>query len=257
MIDNNTITVAWFSAGVSSAVATKLMCQDVDHIIYQHIDDQHPDTLRFVRDCEDWFGKPVTIMQSHLKSVEKACRQAAYVNGVRGAACSRLLKRRLRKEWEAQNRFFCRFRYVWGMDASETARAERLEADMLEDYHSFPLIERGLSKIDAHGMLREARIDRPKMYDLGYPNNNCIGCVKGGMGYWNKIRIDFPFVFEARAKLERLIGGTCINGVYLDEMDPDCGRDCGPIVQECGAMCESALPHVADAAPDRRRGETS
>lgn len=30
------------------------------------------------------------------------------------------------------------------------------------------------------------------MYDLGYANNNCIGCVKGGIGYWNKIRIDFP-----------------------------------------------------------------
>ena len=30
------------------------------------------------------------------------------------------------------------------------------------------------------------------MYDLGYPNNNCIGCIKGGMGYWNRIRKDFP-----------------------------------------------------------------
>ncbi len=37
------------------------------------------------------------------------------------------------------------------------------------------------------------------MYDLGYPNNNCIGCVKGGMGYWNKIRKDFPEVFQKRA----------------------------------------------------------
>jgi len=246
MQDTNTITVAWFSAGVSSAVATKLMCPNVDHILYQHIDDQHPDTLRFVRDCEAWFGMPVTIMQSKLKSVENACRQMAYVNGVRGAACTRLLKRRLRKEWEAENRFFCRFRYVWGMDARETERAERLEADMREDYHVFPLIERGLSKEDAHGILREAGIARPAMYELGYPNNNCIGCVKGGMGYWNKIRVDFPDVFAARAKLERLIRGTCINGVYLDELDPERGRECGPIVQECGAMCESALPQVAN-----------
>ena len=41
------------------------------------------------------------------------------------------------------------------------------------------------------------------MYDMGYPNNNCIGCVKGGMGYWNHIRKDFPEVFDSRAKLER------------------------------------------------------
>ena len=44
-------TVSWFSAGVSSAVATKLAIDDIDQIIYTHIDDQHPDTMRFVKDC--------------------------------------------------------------------------------------------------------------------------------------------------------------------------------------------------------------
>ena len=36
--------------------------------------------------------------------------------------------------------------------------------------------------------------------------NNCIGCVKGGMGYWNKIRRDFPERFEEMAALEKEIG---------------------------------------------------
>ncbi len=45
--------MSWFSAGVSSAAATKLMIKDIDHIIYIHIEDQHRDTLRFVKDCED------------------------------------------------------------------------------------------------------------------------------------------------------------------------------------------------------------
>jgi len=75
------------------------------------------------------------------------------------------------------------------------------------------------------------------MYDLGYPNNNCIGCVKGGMGYWNKIRIDFPDVFEQRAKEERLIGHSCIKGCFLDELDPNRGRNI-EIFPECGIACE-------------------
>ena len=37
---NEMITVSWFSAGVSSAVATKLIIDEVDRIIYTHIDDQ-------------------------------------------------------------------------------------------------------------------------------------------------------------------------------------------------------------------------
>jgi hypothetical protein len=106
-------------------------------------------------------------------------------------------------------------------------------------HHVFPLIEAGISKEEAHGILEKTGISRPVMYDLGYPNNNCIGCVKGGMGYWNKVRIDFPKVFAARSRMERDIGGSCINGVFLDELNMDRGRHCEIIVPECGAFCES------------------
>jgi len=58
------------------------------------------------------------------------------------------------------------------------------------------------------------------------------------MAYWNKIRKDFPEVFEARAKLEREVGASCIKEVYLDELDPERGRDKPPIVDDCGIMCE-------------------
>jgi len=238
MIDQ--ITVAWFSAGVSSAVATKLMVEQVDKIIYQHIDDMEEDTMRFVRDCEEWFGKPIEIRQSPYKSVENAVLQnPGYMNGPRGASCTMLLKRRDRKEWEAEHRFFNTFRYVWGLDARESVRAERLRGNMPKDAHVFPLIDRGLSKADSHGILREAGIRRPRMYDLGFPNNNCRVCIKGGMGYMNLCRKVFPDLFWQRARLERKVGGSCINGVYLDELDPEAGRDCKIIVPECGAMCEA------------------
>lgn len=94
-------TIAWFSAGVSSAVATKLLIEEIDQIIYTHIDDQHPDTLRFVQDCESWFGRRIDILKSPYASVENACRASGgrgYINGVHGAACTKILKRRVRKE---------------------------------------------------------------------------------------------------------------------------------------------------------------
>ncbi len=55
-------------------------------------------------------------------------------------------------------------------------------------------------------MIERAGIELPAMYKLGYRNNNCIGCPKGGMGYWNKIRVDFPEVFERMAALQRELG---------------------------------------------------
>lgn len=232
-------TVSWFSAGVSSAVATKLAIDKIDEIIYTHIDDQHADTMRFVRDCESWFGKPVTVLQSQYRNVASAVRAAGgrgYINGPAGAACSRILKRRLRQEWEHKNGTL--FRYVWGFDATEAHRADRVREFMPGMDHLFPLVDQKITKAEAQRILKASGIKRPAMYDLGYQNNNCVGCVKGGMGYWNKIRVDFPDVFAARAKLEREVGASCLNGTYLDELDPDAGRRQGPIVDDCGLWCE-------------------
>jgi hypothetical protein len=242
MMDNKKIlTISSFSAGVSSAVATKLMIDQIDKIIYIHIDDQHKDTLRFVKECEEWFGKKVDIMQAKDKSVDTVCRRFAFIKSPHGAKCTAILKRAVRKQWEKEvlANGDTKLRYVWGMDCNEKDRAERLEfISMPESDHYFPLIEADLLKEDAHAILKKAGIRRPAMYDLGYHNNNCIGCVKGGMGYWNKIRVDFPEVFKARAKLERDIGASCINGVYLDELEPERGRHDGPICEACGIMCE-------------------
>jgi len=235
-----TTTVAWFSSGVSSAVATKLIINEVDRIIYTHIDDQHPDTLRFVKDCEQWFGKPVDIIQSPLKSVKNACLSLGkgYINGPSGAACMRQLKRLVRKRWEYEQPWDMKLRYVWGMDYQEQKRCSSLVEHMPKQEHIFPLVDRKLSKEQAHKILTASGINRPAMYDLGYQNNNCIGCVRGGMAYWNRIRKDFPEIFRDRAEMERKIGATCINGKYLDELDPFSGRDKLPIVGDCGIMCE-------------------
>lgn len=229
--------ISWFSAGVSSAVATKLVADKIDHIIYTHIDDQHPDTMRFIKDCEKWFGKPVEILQSPYKSVEGAIRSGTCLNRPKQNyyPCTVLLKRRVRGEWELGKDDLT---YVWGMDSTEAERCDRLRKSMPDQQHIFPLYDRKIGKNEAHEILRASGIRRPAMYDLGYHNNNCIGCLRGGMGYWNKIRIDFPEKFEQMARLERLMGGSCIKGVFLDELDPDAGNHADMIMDDCGIFCE-------------------
>lgn len=234
------LNVSWFSAGVSSAVATKLCIDEIDRIIYTHIDDQHEDTMRFVKDCEAWFGKPVEILQSPYKNVENAVLSAGgrgYINGPYGAACTARLKKRVRQEWEMEQGGIPLV-YFWGMDAGERNRAERLPLSMPKQSHRFPLIEQGISKEQAHQMLAAAGIKRPAIYDMGFHNGNCLGCVKGGRGYWGLVREKFPEVFAARAALERKVGASCIKGVYLDELPAGAGRRGPPICDDCGIMCE-------------------
>ena len=232
-----TKTVSWFSAGVSSAVATKLAIDEIDKIIYIHIDDQHPDTLRFVNECEEWFCKPIERRSGRVKTVAEAmCFFPSRGFGM-FSPCTQILKRRTRKEWELENKDDD-ITYVWGMDSTEINRCERLEISMPKFKHKFPLVEKSISKEHAHQILSSSGIKRPAMYDLGYHNNNCVGCVKGGMGYWNKIRVDFPNVFKERSELERKLGGHFLKDCYLDELDPERGRHEPPIVEDCGIFCE-------------------
>lgn len=217
------------------------LAKDVDEFIYIDIEDQHSDSMRFIKDCEKVLERPVQILRSPYKSKENVIKTFRYINGPAGAKCTEVLKKRPRKEWEYRHRGF-EITYVWGFDIEEKHRADRLLDLMPDFHHEFPLIEKNLSKANVHGMFeRTFDFSRPKMYDMGYRNNNCIGCVKGGMGYWNKIRVDFPEVFDQMAKLEREIGHSCINGVYLDELSPDRGRIEEEVMPECGIMCYLAM----------------
>lgn len=236
--------VVWMSAGVSSFVAGWLVRDTIDEWIYIDVKDQHPDSLRFIKDCETAIGKKILILKSDkYEDVADVVRKTGIINTPHGASCTGMLKKAVRKKWENEQyaQGISDLYYVWGMDASETKRRDGIIKNFPEFMHEFPLIDRGLSKDDCHAILYRIGIDRPAMYDLGYSNNNCIGCVKGGMGYWNKIRKDFPDVFKQRAELEREIGGSCINGVYLDELDPDAGRMNKEIMQDCSIMCYLAI----------------
>jgi hypothetical protein len=231
------MTVSWFSAGASSFIATYLVRDELDKVIYCHIDNQHSDTLRFVKDCENVICIPIEIRQSRYKSVDNVIQQFQFINSRYGAKCTEILKRRVRKDFEYEHRDED-LTYIWGYDTDEQHRAERVEKGFPGQRHRFPLIEQGLSKEDCHALCLQLGVKRPAMYDLGYHNNNCIGCVKGGMGYWNKIRVDFPEVFRRRAEQERAVGHTCIKGVWLDELDPARGRIEDEVMQDCSMACQ-------------------
>lgn len=232
------------SAGISSFMAGYL-AGDVDEWIYIDIADQHPDSIRFIQDCEKSIGKPIHILKSNeYRCVEDCARVFGSFKRVKTgfAPCTNWLKKRVRKEWEYEHKDYD-LTYVWGFDLKEKNRAKRTIEANPQSQHEFPLIDKGLSKEDVHGLFyRTFDFKRPLMYDMGYPNNNCIGCVKGGMGYWNHIRNDFPEVFESRAKLERELGSTILKEsdgapLYLDELQEDRGNMNMEVFPDCSIMC--------------------
>ena len=60
--------IAWFSCGITSAVACKLAIdkygKDNVRLIYINIASAHSDNDRFILECEKWYGKSIERMQS-------------------------------------------------------------------------------------------------------------------------------------------------------------------------------------------------
>ena len=109
--------------------------------------------------------------------------------------------------------------------------------------------------VEAMGMLWKAGIEIPAMYKMGYNNNNCIGCVKGGMGYWNKIRKDFPEVFARMAQIEREVGATCLKDqsgkIFLDELSPNRGEMPEEFIPDCSLICQIEFQEILDRQVER------
>ena len=102
--------IAWWSAGVTSAVATKLAIDEygVDNVIpiYFHIGSAHEDNARFKAECEEWYGREI-ITESAAKYDDQfdVIRKDKYVNGPGGARCTLVLKKRVRQRIEKERQY--------------------------------------------------------------------------------------------------------------------------------------------------------
>ena len=243
---------SWFSCGAASAVATKLALDKYGpervRVVYQQTNSEHPDNARFIADCERWFGVEIEKTQSEKYHDIWEVFAAGYLVGPGGAMCTSELKRRVAENlisWGPTQEI-----EIFGYTVDEQARVDRFIENNNERRIEPILIDNGITKERCYSILLEAGIQLPMMYRMGYRNNNCIGCVKGGAGYWNKIRVDFPEVFERMAKVERQLGVSIIRKeikgadgkktkerVFLDELPPNMGRYKSEPSIQCGMLC--------------------
>lgn len=236
-------TLVWFSCGAASAVAAKMAVAkypDCEVLYCDTLAYEHPDNMRFLKDVEKWIGKEIKLLKSDkYTDIFDVFDKTGWLIGPSGARCTTELKKNVRKQYERPSDL-----HIFGLTKDESERIERFE-----DQNSDTKVEwilKNTTKKDCYRIVQEAGIDLPMMYKLGYNNNNCIGCVKGQAGYWNKIRVDFPEAFDRMAKQERKMG-VAINKTYagdgkrkrifLDELNPNAGRNVPLPDIECGAIC--------------------
>lgn len=251
MTTSKPMIAVWFSCGAASAVAAHETLRRYGdthavRVVNNPVAEEDEDNLRFAKDVSDWLGVEIeSALNSEFPdaSAVEVWERRAFMSGPLGAPCTVKLKKEARQQWEAVNRPDY---HVLGFTADEKARHDRFV--LTERENVLPvLIEAGITKADCFHILKGAGIKLPRIYEMGYPNANCIGCVKAtSPTYWNHVRERHPEQFKQRAEQSRRLGAKLARykgeRIFLDELPPDAkGRPLKTMQVECGIFCEERL----------------
>lgn len=231
--------IVWFSCGIPSAVTAYLAVKEGLNptVVYcDTMESENADNQRFFNDVQDWIGTPIfKIHSKEFKNIDEVFMKKRYMSGIAGAPCTTEMKKMPRFDFQQADDI-----HYFGYTLEEKLRMLRLRQNNPELDVRFILAYFGLTKEDCHKMIP---MKPPIMYELGFNNNNCIGCVKAqSPKYWNLIRKNFPDVFEKRCKQSREIGARLVKigktRMFLDELAPDNMIDYKENI-ECGVICHN------------------
>lgn len=231
--------IAWFSCGAASAIAAKLSAPDV--VAYCETGSEDEDNARFMRDFERWIGSAVTVLRGKYDSTWDVWESRKYISGIDGAPCTGELKIAPRLAFQMPDDVHI---FGYTADASDMRRAEALRENWPDLAIETPLIEQGITKAACLAMIRNAGITPPRVYEMGFPNANCIPCCKAtSPDYWSLVRKEFPVQFHRMADLSRKLGARLARvddvRVFVDEV-PASQPTTAAIAPECDFLCQIA-----------------
>lgn len=210
-VQEGDVIAVWFSCGAASAVAAKQTLVRYGNIatirvLNNPVIEEDEDNRRFLLDVQDWLGVEIeTVINPKYPdySAEVVWDDVSFMSGPKGAPCTKFLKKHARQQWEAENVVDW---HVLGFTHEEKKRHKTFVLSERENVLPV-LIEAGITKQDCYDILRAEGLELPRIYSLGYPNANCIGCVKAtSPTYWNHVRRMHPEVFWRRAEMSRRLG---------------------------------------------------
>jgi hypothetical protein len=194
-----------FSGGAASYVAAKLILEEFGHdgvaLIFADTLIEDEDLYRFLKDAEDRLQHPI-IKIFEGRDPWSVFFDERMMGNSRVDPCSKILKRKLLDKWRVAN---CTpdCTLVIGYDASEDFRFQPLKERMSPVKVRAPLLEQGIWKEQAYAMVEADGLRLPRLYQMGFPHNNCGGfCVKAGQASFALLLEQLPERYAAHEAKE-------------------------------------------------------
>lgn len=208
MIDH----LVYYSGGVGSwAAARRLSVQghvDILTLLFADTLIEDEDLYRFLDEsvenikqyCEVDF---VRITEG--RDVWQVFEDVKYIGNSRIDPCSRILKREFMDAWRDEH---CDPKHTvlyYGIDWTEQHRLDRVKERVGDWFIQAPMCEEPfLNKGDMIDWLAKEGIKPPRLYELGFPHNNCGGfCVKAGQAQFRLLLRHFPERYKQHEEKEQ------------------------------------------------------
>lgn len=194
------IHVVSVSSGIPSAVAAWRVLQthpreDV-RLVFCDTTWEDEDNYRFLRDVGRWLNHEIVTLTDGRTPLQVAEDNSIIPNSM-FAPCSRTLKLAVMRRYvrELQDNGHDVTMHL-GMDIKDAKKgrlgAPRKNWGEIGVRVDYPLLWKPRI-YDPHVVIKEAGIEPPRMYALGYSHANCGGrCIKQGKGDWRRTLTHFP-----------------------------------------------------------------
>lgn len=223
--------IVWFSGGKGSWAAAKRVVAEHGvegvHLVFADTMMEDEDLYRFLHEAAadvlgqlyeasmTWtWGKGRHFVSAdggffHMladgRDVWQVFRDRRYLGNSRVDPCSEELKRKLLRGWLEEHFFPWDTRVYLGIDWTEEHRYQKSKPHWQPWDVRAPLCEEPYVLPDRHfADLQAAGIKPPKLYEMGFPHNNCGGfCVKAGISHFIHLREVMPERYAHHASKEQ------------------------------------------------------
>ena len=189
--------IVMFSGGAGSWGAAKRIAEwhGTDDLVLLFADMlmEDEDLYRFLEEAaQDVGGELIKIAEG--RDPWQVFFDRKYLGNTRVDPCSYVLKRKFIRNWLEENYAPDECEVYLGIDIDEEHRFHRAVSYWEPYTVRAPLIEdEPVFRHDVKAMMKEAGIEEPRLYKMGFPHNNCGGfCIKAGMSHFANLLRHLP-----------------------------------------------------------------
>jgi hypothetical protein len=186
-----------FSGGAGSWYTAKRLTETVDpasiRLLFADTLIEDQDLYRFLEEAAANVGGEL-VKVAEGRNPWQVFRDERFIGNTRADPCSKILKRNLLRKWLEEHHSPDSTTIYLGIDWTEIHRFERARGYWEPWTVTAPLCDPPLaSRQEMLDAMRQAGIQPPRLYAMGFPHNNCGGfCIKAGQAHFANLLKQLP-----------------------------------------------------------------